>query len=102
MVGRPRRAAIGKASGGFRMIQGRLFNHLDTVAARYRQLRLSQSLAIIWLVAAVVAVGIWIWIARSGSPAGMPATVLLLATAAFAAITAWFISTSTHSYGWIA
>jgi ethanolamine transporter EutH len=66
------------------MIHLRLLKQLDLVARRFRQVRLWRNLAIVWLLAALVALGLWI----ANSPADASARVQALALCGIAGVLA--------------
>jgi hypothetical protein len=80
------------------MIRFHLLKQLDRVASRYRQLRLWQLLAAVWLVAALVGLAFW----ALKPPAANPLPLLCLMTVVWAAAVAFFAMRSARSYPWVA
>jgi hypothetical protein len=83
------------------MMQHRLLDELDKVAARYRMLRFWQALAAAWLLAALVGLGVLaVKSAGGGLPLAVPAIVL--AALVLAGVGVWLAVTSARNPLWTA
>src|SRR5688572_10195 len=84
------------------MIQYRLRYKLDQVAARYQRLRWWRSLAIAWLVAALIGLAAWALALSVGGNFRVPVAVTFLVAAVASAISLWWIAAATPPLEWVA
>jgi hypothetical protein len=80
------------------MIRFHLLKQLDHVAARYRQLRFWQMLAIVWLASAAICLGFW----ALKPPNANPLPLLCLMTTVWAAVVVFFATRTARDYQWVA
>jgi hypothetical protein len=84
------------------VIYDHLLDELDKVAARFRQLRFWQWLALAWLGAAALAIVLWAWRLQSGVSAGVALALVAIAAAALASLGLWRALTTARDYRWLA